>query len=225
MPDQLTAVYLDAILQWRALRSAETPDTPALSAPLVIDAPPEYEAAQVRLMIVGQETLGWGESIAPTRDSEDILETLRDWYRDFDRGARYRATPFWQAAHQLFTTLNPSATARAFIWSNLYKMDVGGRRPPVDREAEINDAHILQTEVMALRPEVVVFFTGPQYDRRLIDCFPNATFTQISRTLARVAHPTLPLLSFRTYHPKYLRLSRQWATLATITAACTAAEL
>lgn len=33
-------------------------------------------------------------------------------------------------------------------------------------------------------------------------------------TLTRLEHPTLPLHAYRTPHPKYLRLSGRWNTLA-----------
>lgn len=224
MSDPLAAAYLDAVRRWRGLRSSEVPGAPPISAPLVIDVPPGYEASQVRLMIVGQEALGWGESINPTLPAEDVLNTLRSWYRDFDRGSRYKATPFWQAAMQIFMALNPAATSRVFLWSNLYKMDVGGRRPSPANEAAFDDAHLLRVETEALRPHVVVFFTGPSYDDRLLRCFPGAMLTPVSRALVRVSHPALPPLSFRTYHPKYLRMSRQWATLTQITSACDVAE-
>jgi len=224
MSEQLDSAYLDAVRRWRTLRSAEVPGAPRISAPLVIDVPPAYSGARVRLMIVGQESFGWGESIDHTLSAEDVLNTLRSWYREFDRASGYKATPFWQAAMQIFTALNPAATSRAFLWSNLYKMDVGGRRPSPDSEAALDDAHLIRAEIEALSPQVVVFFTGPAYDDRLLRCFPGATLTPVSRALARVSHPALPPLAFRTYHPRYLRMSRQWATLTQITSACDVAE-
>ncbi len=220
MSPPLDSACFAAIDRWSTLRAAELPGTPALSAPLVVELPPGYDTSRVRVMIVGQETFGWGESLDYNKKPEETLETLKFWYRDFDRGARYRATPFWQAAGQIYAALNPGSDARAFIWSNLYKLDVGGRRPSAEREKEIDDAHLLQLEVAEWKPQVVVFFTGPQYDDRLLRCFPGATITPLSRALARVSHPDLPSASFRTYHPKYLRLSRQWATLTAITSMC-----
>jgi hypothetical protein len=220
MSQELETAYLSAIARWSALRSAELPGTPALSAPLVVELPPGYDSSRVRVMIVGQESFGWGESLDYNKKADETLDTLKFWYRDFDRGARYRATPFWQAAGQIYSALNPGSDSRAFLWSNLYKMDVGGRRPSAEREREIDDAHLLQLEVAEWKPQVVVFFTGPQYDDRLLRCFPGATIVQLARALARVTHPDLPSLAFRTYHPKYLRLSRQWATLSTIASLC-----
>ncbi len=220
MNQELTVAYLKAVEHWRTLREMDPLGTPPISAPHLIDEPPGYGDSHYPVMIVGQETKGWGETIDPRRDPEGVLAELRAWYRGFALGAKYRPTPFWQAANKLFKALNSNSSAPSYLWSNLYKMDVGAGRPPVEIEAAPADTNLLPAELVAFNPRVVVFFTGPNYDRRLLDIFPGATFALLSNALAHVSHPSLPLLSFRTYHPKYLRLSRNWGVLDELVSAC-----
>lgn len=220
MAETLDALYLAAVQRWRELRAVEPTDALHLSAPLLIAAPAEYARAGCRVMIVGQQTAGWGETIDPRREAEDILAELQEGYRSFDLGAHYRPTPFWRAAHQVFATLNPGCHDRSFLWSNLYKIDLGGKRPPIERESEIADMKLLPAEIRTFSPHVVVFFTGPYYDQRLLGTFPGAMIEPVSKVVARVRHDLLPSFSFRTYHPKYLCLSRQWSALEEITSTC-----
>ena len=63
-------------------------------------------------------------------------------------------------------------------------------------------------EVNELKPNLVVFFAGPNYDRFITRVFDDAAFEAISakpvRQLARVKSHWLPTNSIRTYHPNYL---------------------
>jgi hypothetical protein len=64
-----------------------------------------------------------------------------------------------------------------------------------------------------IRPDVTVFFTGSSYDGRLRETFPSVTFHYLSRLIARLEHEQLPRHTYRTAHPNYLRLSRNWNVL------------
>lgn len=72
---------------------------------------------------------------------------------------------------------------------------------------------LLPHEVNIIRPDVAVFFTGSRYDGRLRETFPGVVFHRVSRLVSRLEHPQLPLHSYRTSHPKYLRLSGNWSVL------------
>ena len=92
--EDLTQEYATAVALWRELNES----TPGLSAPFVVAPDANYRDAAVRLMIVGQETFGWGEGIDEGQSAEELVEILRGWYRSFNLGAKYRSTPFWCAA-------------------------------------------------------------------------------------------------------------------------------
>jgi hypothetical protein len=66
------------------------------------------------------------------------------------------------------------------LWSNLLKMDRRNARPSADAVDDLLRLRLLEREIEITRPDVVVFFTG-----------------DVKR-------------AFRTYHPNFLRLRRQW---------------
>ena len=213
---ELQVAYAEAVSLWRELRLT----IPSLSAPFVVSPAPGYGTAALRLLIVGQETFGWGEGIDHGQPIEQLVDILSTWYESFDLGAKYRSTPFWAAAHQINAALNRDAETRSFLWSNLVKMDSGKSRVPAEVEDRVAALRLLQLEIAAHRPEVVIFFTGPRYDGRLRASFPGAVFEPGDAFLSRVEHPDLPKHSYRTYHPRYLRMSRRWNVISDLISRC-----
>ena len=67
---------------------------------------------------------------------------------------------------------------------------------------------LINKEVKSHQPDIVIFFTGPNYDRFIVQAFCDASFESMgdktSRQLARVKSKGLPKKSIRTYHPHYL---------------------
>lgn len=111
--------------------------------------------------------------------------------------------------------MNPSVENPAFLWNNLIKLDENKRR----LSPEIEDIvfalfNVIPGEIEILSPDMVVFFIGPRYEKRLMKIFPNLSFERVasipSEAIWRCLHPQLPQRSFWTYHPRYLRMSRKW---------------
>jgi hypothetical protein len=180
-----------------------------VSKPLLMQVPSGYGATPQKLMIVGQETKGWGP-----KGAQPSVADLMGGYAGFNLGANYRRNPFWVASHQLHRALNPDAPEPSFLWSNLVKVDQNERRPTAEVEETVARLGLLAMEIGVTRPDVVVFFTGPRYDARLEATFPGARLEEAGPKVSRVVHRDLPELTFRTYHPGYLRRSRQWAVLS-----------
>jgi len=71
--------------------------------------------------------------------------------------------------------------------------------------------NILVAEIKILAPKVCIFFTGYHFDGRIKNIFPEIEFTEVEgftkNQLSHLKHPNLPAMSFRTYHPNYLRRS------------------
>ena len=204
--EELTRRYEQAL--------AQLPRLPAgVSEPHLIQVPPTYALASTRLMVVGQQTYGWGDP--PYVGS---VQLLMAGYASFDLGNGYRRSPLWMAAHKLHRALNPEGPERAFLWSNLVKVDQKGERPTPEVEEMAARLGLLQMEIELTKPDVVIFFTGPDYDDRLKATFPSVRFVDAGRLIHRLEHPHLPTRSFRTYHPKHLRLSRNWSVLTELIA-------
>lgn len=203
--EKLNALYAAAMPELK--RIAEAYD--GVSGPLFMAVPDGYERAGVRVMIVGQQTRDWPSV------SVGLDELLRA-YREFDLGRHYTASPFWQASHSVFAELNPTGPERAFLWSNLVKMDQHCKRPSPQLEEDVCRLGLLVGELQILKPEAVVFFTGPRYDERLRCTFPGVEYTALTPDVALLRHADLPPKAYRTYHPRYLWQAKKRAALGAI---------
>lgn len=201
--EQLLRLYESVFPRFAALKAGIRD----VSWPLLLEVPARYSSLRRKLMIVGQETRGWGRGEMP-----DVAGVVAE-YRGFDLARHYRRTPFWVAAHRVAQALNPEGPARSFLWSNLVKASQSKTRPCPAVEQAVCSLGLLPAEIEITRPEVVVFFTGRRYDGRLRETFPGASLERLSPFVCRVTHAGLPFHSYRTYHPAYLRRSRNWGVL------------
>ncbi len=194
--NKLYARYWDDISELRS-------QYPGLSAPLLIKIPTRYLSQDTKLMIIGQQTQGWGgESI------EDALKS----YEEFKFGEYYYSSPFWNITRKVERALG--VDEYAITWSNLNRCDYNGRRPPAGIENELRAfLPMLVSEIEILKPDIVIFFTGPYFDEHIKQAFNGARFEPAGnafeeRELSRIRHDLLPYHTYRTYHPNYLRRSR-----------------
>ena len=198
---------------WETL-IASVPTNQEYSFPFLMDMNDGYAESPIKLMIVGQQTNKWNPDWCRSdfgwEPMENPVSTLMTVYRKFNRAVNYTNSPFWQAAHRLQEQTNPGSDRYGFMWSNLLRVDHKASRP-----TEIEDAicrvPLLAKEIGIVKPDVLVFFTGPEYEARLISTFEGISLKAVPgypfKFLAQLIHPLLPLHSYRTYHPNYL--SRQ----------------
>lgn len=193
-----------------------------LSWPLLIYVSPSYVEAPVRVMIVGQQTYEWGFEKGKRKEfGDDPTQRLMEEYDKFALGWKYRGSPFCRAVHVLRREIilgeDPDSknAYKSLLWSNLIKVDQRNRPPELQIEEAVRGLGLLQREIEITRPQAIVFFTGPYYEDRLHQTFPNLKL-QGDKKLAELKHPALPRLAYRTYHPTYLRLSGQWNVIKKI---------
>ncbi len=202
------------------------------SAPLLIVPHQKWRRSNVRLLIVGQETLGWGFTSETNSGTGPSICNLQQFacavggvqamfyaYKKFNfaESYRHRNSAFWRAFRFLEQNINTRHCSA--MWTNLFKVDVGGsvmRNCNKKERSLLSNAQngLLQLEIAALKPNVVIFFTGPDYDRELYSAFPDLTLERLwrgvaSREMASVCSKSLPLCAIRTYHPSYLQRSRR----------------
>lgn len=152
------------------------------SKPMLIEVSVAYTEASLKLMVVGQEAGGWAKSVALT---EGAVAALMSLYTDFDLGRSQRPfTPFWQGAWKVARGLGAASGLGSFLWSNLVKVDVGGRRPPAVVEAAVASLELVEQELDVTQPDAVVFFTGPRYDDRLKATCPGAAIEELGNGTA-----------------------------------------
>ena len=199
-------------------RIASLPTDQGLSLPLFLSLPDSDAAAGLRLLVVGQETYSWygllGQDLG-----EDPVGRILGCYSSFNLGAGYRS-PFWDATRQLCRLLGTPGNTVDLAWSNLYPCDQRKRRPAVQLRQTLHDLRQLPREVAVLKPEAIVFFTGPRYDDALTSLFPASRFiapeAPCGHWIHRVEHPDLPAASYRLYHPAYLRRRRMGGAIDTV---------
>lgn len=205
---------------------------------VLVQQPGEWIKATHRIAYIGQETLGWcwikddREYPYYTWNYEDI-ETLRNFieydrsvealmygYRQFDFSShqpRNFNSPFWRYFRRLKDALaSNSGAATSAISSNVIRCAANSESgftlwsiPETDRGKYLQwQKGLLQAELAELRPTLIVFVTGPNYDDYLKSEFDLITFESVRhfepRVLSKLASPLLAAPAYRTYHPGYL---------------------
>ena len=175
-----------------------------LEGPLLI-SPSTYFDQPTKLMVIGQETGGW------SGDYIDIDAQVKE-YTNFNMGESYRSTPFWNVTRKVEAALGLPHYSCA--WSNLNRFDYEGGPPFGDILAEISKLDfLLRDEIRILQPDVCVFYTNRKYDHRLVALYPGLEFHDIdglpASHFARLSHADLPASTYRTPHPRTMRM-KQW---------------
>lgn len=170
--------------------------------------PQEYFEGKYKIMIVGKEANGWG-SCAGTEQSMAFTKA-------FLLDGAYRS-PFWNFAHEFECALNGQKdfSQTHVFYSNIFRISNNGNPKQLisysflDLMWEYLDTlQTVKTEIQTVRPDVVLFLTGPGYDGALYHIFPDLQTKQAipdytERKISRLVHPELPPHSYRLYHPDY----------------------
>lgn len=168
----------------------------------------EYEEADVRIMFFGQETNSWCGFFNP--DFQYSIDNYRNFYLGGYAMNGYGGH-FWNGINRLkklFQERHPDKKL-ALVWNNIIKIGNEARnanRPPAyTYQVEREYFSVVREEIEILQPDVLVFFTGPNYDGVLTDNFGKLLRTTVpgfkQRALVQLNFSTN---AFRTYHPRYL---------------------
>jgi len=177
--------------------------------PLLISPSFEYPNAALKIMYFGQETNGW-EGVFRGSEYIDELMGLYDGFTNQGGGFNYGGQ-FWNAVRSFHSEFKFRQDKVSFIWNNLIKIGKAFDRGTPCKEVLKWQEHwcdVIRNELIILRPNVVIFLSGPNYDWMISKIFSPVVFEPIDgynlREVARVKSDSLPLSSFRTYHPGYL---------------------
>lgn len=196
------------LLKFHLLRlsaSDELRDKPTSPLLISLEDYDEYESADIRLMIFGQETNNWFGYFNP-----DMMEVMGfyesyflsgDWMLDKKRVFWRGLKPYLDGIRERF----PEKTF-SFIWNNLTKVGKisKGSSPKYIKDVELTYFPVIKKEVEILRPNIILFFTGFSRDGDIKNIFSTAKFESISgfsieelASIGSIAGPNV----FRTYHP------------------------
>ncbi|UXE67162.1 MAG: hypothetical protein KA713_00730 [Chryseotalea sp. WA131a] len=181
---------------------------PANPLLLQVDKEEDFVMADIRVVIYGQETNGWyGDFIA------DINPILDCYDKFFNRGECWSyGGQFWLGFSKFWKMLEakyPEKKIR-FIWNNIVKIGKSGDKgfpPDYIYEIERNYFSVVNDELQILKPNLVLFFSGPNYDSIVKDNFGQIKYEALApyseRWLSQLQIPNVDF-AFRTYHPNFL---------------------
>ncbi|MBT9395520.1 hypothetical protein KLP40_20310 [Hymenobacter sp. NST-14] len=212
--DDLKALYAS---KWQDLVDSMTPiltddaneDIPACPLLLKVGNEESYESADIKIMIFGQETNSWYDSFH--KNMESIIGYYDLFFNSGDCWGY--GGQFWNGVSrflQLLKERHPEKTV-ALVWNNITKIgkhESIGFPPYNIHEVEREYFSVIPQELEILKPNLVLFLTGPNYDSVIDKVFDkphkntvNEDF--IARQLAKLSLQNVDL-ALRTYHPGYL---------------------
>jgi hypothetical protein len=170
----------------------------------------EFEQANKRILICGQETWGWGEFGSTV---EDCMAGYRSFFVDGEFYDGYGVSAFWKSFRFFESQLVNIFEGQKlqFIWQNLSKIGRNNGETGVTdeiRSLEREYFPVFREEINILKPDMVLFLTGPDRDHDIQFHFPDVQFSQAGdepnlRRRAWVSSSELPFASLRLYHPSY----------------------
>lgn len=193
------------------------------SAPLLMNINEQYINSSPKVLLIGQETCGWGDSINFSNltgflsNDIDSVSSLISKYRDFNFAEKARNnTPFWRFYKQLHGKLKMDfgkSYPNHIVWTNIFKFDY--HRKALSNEQKnifksIN-GELLKKEIEIIQPDMILFVTGWRYDEFIRAAFLQCEYERIEEGyLAKINHQYLPPHTFRTFHPHTLQLQKKF---------------
>jgi len=194
---KLTELYQN---KWKNLLF-NAKDTKA-SSPLLIKVSDEYKNADIRVMIVGQETDGWYGLL---ENNKYTIEELQEKYFSYlYLNTKKINRPFWNRKN--FKYFQEELTKKfenknvSLIWSNISKIGNDGRGRAVSkiRRLEKNYFNIFEDELKILNPNIIIFTTG----NRDVPLNHDEIESVHKKPVSEIKFQKYPnILAIRTYHP------------------------
>lgn len=212
--DQLLELYQKHWASYLELRSGK------LARPLLIKIKNEdnYTSSNIKVMILGQETNSWiggepGTLITP-------LPTMDGYVRFFNDGDKVDwSGPFWNEAKRFMRLISLANANKkvSYMYNNVVKIgkDSGAGFPgDAAFDNELKSFNVLREEIAILKPNLLLFFSGPNYDGRIekklgsyerlpIDGFNTNKLCKIKFSNSDLFMDS-DSLAYRTYHPNYM---------------------
>lgn len=180
------------------------PSNPLLLFPGMTDY--EYDNADIRVMIFGQENNDWGGVFNSEAPVEDEVERILEVYNSFYNVEFNYVSQFWNGYKLFMRMLNakyPNKTIK-YAWNNIVKIGKAFEMhlpPAYIYEEELKHFNIVKNEIEILKPHVILFLTGPYYDGKIMDKLPEAKIIPFADNIMKVEIPNVDF-AYRTYHPK-----------------------
>lgn len=177
--------------------------------PFFITGSDAYQFASNRIMIFGQETNTWCNEFGHNSEYSKSLVKSIEVYREFylENGiAKYRG-PFWNEFKRIKREIGDSQNT-AFLWNNINKIGrIGKGNIPELNDIQFQYLQIVRDEIKLLKPNIMVFLTGPVYDnfiKKNIGEFEQKEIFDSTWEITFKDESLKSIKSFKTYHPNSL---------------------
>ena len=167
--------------------------------------PKEFYDSDIKIMILGQENNDWEGEFG--NDYESLLKTCADFYQ----GEYYEHLGYFKNHYNLIVDLFKDKFKDkkiGFFWSNVIKIGKAydkGLPPKYILDVLKTDFNVLQDEINIIKPDVIIFISGPDYDDYIKDQLLNISLEPVDgygiREFAQMEIPNIKY-AFRTYHPR-----------------------
>ena len=173
--------------------------------PFLIVEPSDYRDKTKKVMICGQETQGWGNEFDDCPETATMEAILRIYAGFVNEKGGYNS-PYWQ----FINSLKKACPDVGFVCNNIVKI---GKKYGPGCDDQINDLTlkyfpVIPEELAILKPDVILFLTGPNYDwriRKTLGNFKTKQIDNINRFEEIIFDDSSLPKAFRCYHPRYLR--------------------
>lgn len=179
--------------------------------PLLLKIDENYANAKFKIMFFGQETNTW---LGEQNNAEFLgqIEPVYHLYENFFLSGNCYSYggQFWNGVSRCVQLVEKEINEKVgVVWNNIIKVGKCGKGAPFASIQEIQFEHfnVYREEVDILEPDVLIFFSGPNYDNQIKKAFGRLDKNSIDgfteRQLCEIKIPN-SVPAFRTYHPNYL---------------------
>lgn len=234
LSEQLTSLYeskWDKLMQQLDKRQIKT-QCPFVLSVQRYGSEDWYVGADIKVMFFGQEVHSWEKN-------EDLGDTMRAYERFFEekyvdeevagyfsqdeissgnRFMRWGCNGIMSGIRDILEAC-PGRRA-AFLWNNISKLSTyeGGPVGPEVHELEREYFHVIPQEIEILRPDILVFLTGPGYNKYYSYILENFTLDGEPQMLSGIPQDNLMKLpiqgvrsAYKTLHPgAHLSETEHW---------------
>lgn len=173
--------------------------------PFLIHPLRSYCESLRRIMICGQETQGWGNELDGMNPDEVSPQRIMNIYNGFVNSGAYNS-PYWNFSHRIEEALPDTKS----VHNNIVKV---GKRFGAGCDDSINALalqhfNVFRRELEILKPDVILFLTGPNYDWRIKSVLGSFAARPVADGMfidrLSFSDSSLPP-ALRTYHPGYIQ--------------------
>ena len=191
--------------KWESLLARVNSHSIEAANPLLVKVDQAYLDADVRVMILGQETDGWHGRLGHSELSVDeLMSNYFDYfYQRHTSGNGMGKRAFWNMKNFKYfeTKLTKYLSEKrvSFVWNNISKIGNDGRGKPNSsiKDLERSYFNILLDEFQILQPDIVLFTTGESRDSYIQHHFGNDVVfePQLSLLCGSLSEKTKNLIS------------------------------